>query len=197
MIGFIGSVLAGCAANPATTGYDQYGNPINANDPYGSSYSAMGGATDTSYDSSYDTGYDSTSGGGYDSTGSDSYGDGAYGASPSPSPSASPTPAGSLDDRPVLSATLLEVKESGVLGMGKITAKVLVENPGNITLTGKLRVLFTDNGDPTPNAIIRVVTLHPAEKQTLTFTAKAWRLDDAEVSIDTDPVSQGKSRVVD
>ena len=210
MLGSIGILLAGCAANPATGGYDQYGNPIGAygTDPYGSSYSAMG---DTSYDSSYDSSYS----GGTDSYGSDPYSSGSTsgsyddygstgsstypGASPSPSPSASPSgepAAPSLDDRPVLSATLLEVKESGVFGMGKITAKVEIENPGNITLSGKLRVLFTDNGDPTPNAIVRKVTLHPKEKQTLTFTAKAWRLDDAEVSIETDEQTASKSGAI-
>lgn len=214
MLGSLGTLIAGCAANPAVTAYDQYGNPINAysaNDPYGSSY---GGST---YDSSYSGGsYSDTSSGSYSDTSSGSYGDtsgsyggsssgsyddygsntGSYGSSPSPSPSpsGSPTPPPpTLDDRPVLSATMVEVKESGLLGMGKITAKVEVENPGNITLSGKLRVMFTDHGDPTANAYVRKVTLHPKEKQTLTFTANAWRLDDAECSIDTDEQTTSQS----
>jgi hypothetical protein len=211
MLGSLGILLAGCAANPAVTAYDQYGNPISAygTDPYGSSYGGTSTYGSDPYGSSgsYSSGSDSYSGssGSYGDT-SGSYSGGSFddasstsgssypGASPSPSASPTPAPpAGSLDDRPVLSATLLEVKESGLFGMGKITAKVEVENPGNITLSGKLRVLFTDNGDPTPNAYVRKVTLHPQEKQTLTFTANSWRLDDAEVTIETDEQPASKS----
>lgn len=202
MLGSLGTLIAGCAANPAVTAYDQYGNPISAysaNDPYGSSYSG-GSYSDTSGSYSDTSGsYGDTSGSYSGSSGSyDDYSSntGSYGASPSPSPSpsGSPTPPPpSLDDRPVLSATMVEVKESGLFGMGKITAKVEVENPGNTTLSGKLRVVFTDHGDPTANAYVRKVTLHPKEKQTLTFTAKAWRLDDAECSIDTDQPTTSQS----
>lgn len=207
MLGSLTVLVAGCAANPSGAGQvDMYGNPINA---YGSGY-------DTGYGSEYGTGdsYSGDYGGDYSGgsdygsdygTGSDygsDYGSGGdygagdsyTGASPSPSPSATPgAEAGSLDDRPVLTALILEVKESGLMGMGKIIAKVEVENPGNVTLSGKLRVLFTDNGDPTANAMTRRVTLAPKEKQVLTFTAKAWRLDDAEASIETDAPKKSKS----
>ncbi|MFN3431058.1 MAG: hypothetical protein ACK46X_14020, partial [Candidatus Sericytochromatia bacterium] len=188
MLGSLAVLVAGCAANPNGVQVDQYGNPItNAYDTgYGSEY----GTTDDYGTDPYagDTtggSYDGSTGGSYD----DSYsGDDTYtGASPEPSPSGAPTSgvdAGALDDRPVLVATMLEVKETGVMGMGKIIAKVEVENPGNTTLSGKLRVMFTDNGNPTANAQIKRVTLAPKERQTLTFTATAWRLDDAEASVE-------------
>lgn len=195
MLGSLAVLVAGCAANPNGVQVDQYGNPItNAYDTgYGSEY----GTTDDYASDPYagSDSYGDTTGGSYDdsySGGSDTY----TGASPSPSPSGSPTAGtdtGSLDDRPVLVATMLEVKETGVMGMGKIIAKVEVENPGNTTLSGKLRVMFTDNGNPTANAQIKRVTLAPKERQTFTFTATAWRLDDAEASVETDEPAKSKS----
>lgn len=201
MLGSLTVLVAGCAANPSGAGQvDMYGNPINA---YGSGYdtgygSEYGSTTGDSYSGDYSGGTDYGSDYGSNTdygTGSDyGAGDTYTGASPSPSPSATPgTETGSLDDRPVLTALILEVKESGLMGMGTIIAKVEVENPGNVTLSGKLRVLFTDNGNPTANAVNRRVTLAPKEKQVLTFTAKAWRLDDAEASIETDAPKKSKS----
>ncbi len=97
----------------------------------------------------------------------------------------------------MLSAFVKEVKETGVLGMGRIIAKVEVTNPTHRTLGGKLRVLFTDNGNPTANAVTRKITLKPLETQVITFTADAWRLDDAEASVETDAPGPTESAVVD
>ena len=101
---------------------------------------------------------------------------------------------------PALSAWVVDVKEPGVLAKltgGKIVAKVEVENPTDRTLTGRLRVRFLDNGDPTGVIQTRKVTLRPKEKQVFTFSAEAARLDDAEATVETEAPATGGGSVAD
>jgi hypothetical protein len=216
----MGLLLAGCGTNPYAQ-VDQYGNPI---DPYntGNYGSGVGSGYDSGYDSGSSYGSDYGSGSSYGSDYSSDYGsstgtDSSYGSDyssgygsdygtgygtpttgASPSPTAVPTPpVQQADDEPVLTAWVVEVKETGILGMGKVIAKVEVENPSNRTLSGRLRVLFTDNGKPTANALGQRLTLAPFEKRQLTFTANAWRLDDAEATIETETPTKGDSSVSD
>lgn len=198
----------------STGGYDSGYGGYDSGSSYGSDYgSDYGSGSDYSSGGSYgsdygsgSTGYDSAGGYGsdYGSTGGygSDYGSGTGYGTPttggSPAPSARPsTPVQEADDTPVLTAWVTEVKETGVLGMGKVIAKVEVENPSNRTLSGRLRVLFTDNGKPTANAVGQRLTLAPFEKRQLTFTANAWRLDDAEATIETDAPKKGDSSVSD
>lgn len=147
-------------------------------DPYG--YDAYGGSA---YEQT-DTDYGTYTGG---DTGSDYNYDADSGAYPSPSPSPSASPAPVLPAAPVgLTAHVMEVSESNVLGLGTISARVEVANPTDQPLSGVVRVLFTDQGDPTANAQSRRVTLGPRQVKALVFTAKAWRLDGAEATVETD-----------
>lgn len=209
----LGALLSGCGTNPYGYGADGlaygeagYGYDSGYGDSYGGGYdsgydSGYGsGGYDSGYDSGgYDSGYDTGYGGGYD-TGYDSgygsdygtdygsdYGSGLPGASPSPKPTTAPP---SFVDRPALSAWVIDVKETGLLGMGGVVAKVEIENPTDRTLSGKLEVRFLDGGHLTPNKQTRRVTLRPLEKQVLTFSAKGMRLDDAEAMIETEGVDR-------
>ncbi|MEB3284688.1 MAG: hypothetical protein VKN33_05335 [Candidatus Sericytochromatia bacterium] len=209
---------AGCGfANPY--GQDLYGT---GGDPYG-------GYGDTSYDTNYASGgntYDDPYGGsgyysgdfssGYTAQASTapalsgSYGDfgAAYGedavlqVGASPRPQVSPSVVVPGTDESVLSAWVVDVKEPSVWGRlrgRKAVAKVEIENPGTRTLTGRLRVRFTDAGNPTGVIQTRRVTLAPKERQILSFTAQSARVDDAEALIETDvamiaPPSQVKDR---
>jgi hypothetical protein len=189
--------------------YDAQGNQLTLNpdgtlseNPYGSSYSSY--STSSSYGSSYGSSYDSSYSSSYDSSYSSSYGSSygsdygsTYGTSTSPSavPSTVPTaaPITSVVDQPVLNAYVQESKQTGILGLGKVVAKVEVSNPGNRTLSGLLRVMFTKDGNPTPNVQTQRVTLHPLEKQVLTFTASGMGLSEAEATIDTDNPNGGST----
>ncbi|MEB3223825.1 MAG: hypothetical protein VKS61_17260 [Candidatus Sericytochromatia bacterium] len=189
----------------------------------GGSYSGgYGGDTGGSYESNYGSGYGTgTSGtsygmayGGSDAEGptgpgaspraitSGSYGD--YGASYGDDAvvraraSASPTPPPVAATR--LSAWVAEVKEPGFFARlrgGKISARVEVENPADRTLSGRVQVRFLDDGNPTGVIQTRKVTLAPGEKQVLTFTVEAGRLDDAEASVETLGTPAGSGVVVD
>jgi hypothetical protein len=93
-----------------------------------------------------------------------------------------------------------EVKEPGFFARlrgGKITARVEVENPADRTLSGRVQVRFLDDGNPTGVIQTRKVTLAPGEKQVLTFTVEAGRLDDAEASVETLGTPAGSGVVVD
>lgn len=220
IVAFAAVLLSGCgAANPY--GYDAYGYGA---DPYGSAYGADYSASSygsdygsSSYGSDYGSSYGSdpyggtggygtgttgaagTYGGNYGENGA-SYGDDAVlqGGKPGAErPTATPPVAA---EAPALSAWVVDVKEPGLLGKlggGKIVAKVEIENPTDRTLSGKLRVRFLDNGDPTGVIQTRKVTLRPKEKQVLTFTAEAWRLDDAEATVETDAPATGGGSVTD
>ncbi|HEY9721025.1 MAG TPA: hypothetical protein V6D47_03375 [Oscillatoriaceae cyanobacterium] len=182
--------------NPATGTYVQAnGMPLGSSSAYGSTYDPYGSTTDTS--SAYGTSYDTSTayGSSYDPYGTYS--------SPTAVPTAAPTaaPQTSIADQPVLNAYVLRSDQSGLLGYGKVVASVQVENPSNRSLSGTLRVVFTDAGDPTANVQSQRVTLHPLEKQVLTFTASG-HIDGAQASITTDgattaPASTGKSTMTD
>lgn len=198
----VGLLCAGCGAMGGTVyGYDTNGNPIT--DP--AIAQAMGlttGANGAGYTSGYGTGYTSGYGNSY-STGNDyssGYGTGTdysssygsdFGASPNPYESPTPPPPAvdpGLANQAVLSAYVKEVKELGFMGLGKITAKVEITNPSARTRSGVLRVQFLDGGNPTANVQTRRVTLQPGEIVVLSFTASAWRLDDADATIENDPM---------
>ena len=227
LVAFAAVLLSGCGqANPYGydpygsaygTGYDtgSYGSGYDTGS-YGSGYD-----TGSSYGSGYDTGSSYGTGSTYGSGGTygsgSTYGSGAtyggnygengaaYGddaivqggqqgaARPGATPPVAP-------QAPSLSAWVIDVKEPGLLSKlsgGKIVAKVEVENPSDRTLSGKLRVRFLDNGDPTGVIQTRSVTLKPKEKVVLTFSADAWRLDDAEASVETDAPTVGGGTVAD
>ena len=110
-------------------------------------------------------------------------------AGASPRPGASAPPVSPVPDESVLSAWVLDVKEPSLWGRlrgQKVVAKVEIENPGSRTLSGRLRVRFTDGGNPTGVIQTRRVTRAPKEKQILTFTAQSSRVDDAEALIETE-----------
>lgn len=215
------ALALGACGQQSPYGVDAYGNPI---DPYASTgydTGSYGSGYDTGYSSGsygtgYDTGYSSgsygtgygtdtttgTTSGSYGDYGT-SYGDDAIAANPNAlaSPGATPTPsARPVSLPPVLSAWVTEVKEPGFLSRltgGKITCKVEIENPTDRTLSGKLRVRFLDNGNPTGVIQTKRVTLQPKEKQVLTFSAEALRLDDAEATIETEAPTTSGGAVVD
>lgn len=176
------AVLAAALSGCGTVG------PTGAADPSG--YDAYGGSAYEQTDTQYGTytGGETSDPYGYDTD------DGAY-PSASPSPSASPTPA-PVATPAGLTAHVMDVEESNVLGLGTITARVEVANPTDQPLSGIVRVLFTDQGDPTANAQSRRVTLAPRSVKALVFSAKAWRLDGAEATVETDAsASAGFSEV--
>lgn len=84
-----------------------------------------------------------------------------------------------------LSATLQSVK-NGLLGMGSIEATVLVVNDTQNTLSGELRVQFTDGGKADPTHLQTMqVTLQGGEQKTYVFRDKSWSMDNATVEIVT------------
>ena len=176
----LAAALSGCGAVGPVGAVDPYGV-----DPYGGSayeqsemdYGSYSGGD--SYD--YDSGDYGSDGGSYPV------------ASPSPSPSPTPMPIATPNG---LTAHVMEVKESNALGLGSITARVEVVNPTDRRLSGVVRVLFTDHGDPTANALAKRVTLEPRQVKALVFKANAWRLDGAEATVETDEAaSAGGSEV--
>lgn len=206
----------GCGLNNPY-GEDIYGNA-------GAGYDAAAGYGDTSSFSSFgDAEYDDAYGD-IESYGTDyspnlatpsstapvvsgSYGD--YGATygeeavlravASPGPGASPEPAVRLPESSVLSAWVVDVKEPSLWGRlrgRKVVAKVEVENPGDRTLSGRLRVRFTDENNPTGVIQTRRVTLAPKEKQILSFVAQSSRVDDAEALIETEGPALGEAAQV-
>lgn len=213
----VAALCSGCGAMGGVVyGYDQMGNPIT--DPavaqaMGLNVGAGAGAYGNTYGSDYGSSYGNSYGNSYGAgTGSDysssygsdySYGSGSdyssdYGTTASPTPVPAAVDPG-LANEAVLSAYVKEVKELGLFGLGKIVAKVEITNPSARTRSGLLRVRFLDGGNPTANAQTKRVTLQPGEIQVLTFTASAWRLDDAEAIMENDPMptTASSSVVVD
>jgi hypothetical protein len=219
---FTGVLLAGCGTNAnAPYGVDQYGNALTAPTGYDTStYGASTGSYDTS-SSSYGS-YSTGTTGSYDTT-SSSYGTyggstGTYGSSTGSYGSTYPTTTGTSNlggaqagsivnsgaavlpsevQPMVLSTFVKDIKQTGLLGLGGVIAHVEISNPTSRTLSGKLHVVFTDNGHPTGNEQTRVVTLRPLETQVLTYSAKAFHLNDAEASIETYIPAGSESVVID
>lgn len=202
-----GSYTTGYDSSSYSTGYDSssYGSYSTSTTGYdSSSYGSTGSSYGTSYGSSYGTSYGTSYGSTYPTTGT-------YGTTVDPNtgyvttapsaltqpitPVATPKP--SIADQPVLSAYVKDVKTKGLLGLGGATAHVEVSNPSNRTLSGLVKVNFLDGGHPAGNMQTRRVTLRPLETQELTFTASAFRLSDAEASVDTDSPVSTESTVVD
>ncbi|MGE5708138.1 MAG: hypothetical protein ACM3YO_07375 [Bacteroidota bacterium] len=102
---------------------------------------------------------------------------------PTTEPTVAPTPAPVATGN--LSATLQSVK-NGLLGMGAIEATVLVVNDTQNTLSGELRVQFTDGGKADPTHLQTMqVTLQGGEQKTYVFRDKSWSMDNATVEIVT------------
>lgn len=216
------AVTAGCGLNNPY-GEDLYGNAgagYDAAGGYGDSSSlstygdtGLGGGYEDAYgdSSSYTTDYSSTvtapsaappvTSGSYGDYGATYGEDTVLRAAASPRPGASMAPTSALPEQSVLSAWVVDVKEPSLWGRlrgQKVVAKVEIENPGDRTLSGRLRVRFTDGGNPTGVIQTRRVTLAPKEKQVLSFTAQSSRVDDAEALIETEaPAVENVAQVRD
>jgi hypothetical protein len=198
--GSYGSGYGGGSYGSGVGGDTSYGSGYGGGSSYGSGYG--GGSYGMSYDGAAGdrdasdpraSARPATSGT-YGEFGA-AYGDDAVlraraSAAPTPPPTAPTT----------LAAWVVEVKEPGFFARlrgAKVTARVEVENPADRTLTGRVRVRFLDDGNPTGVLQTRRVTLAPGEKQTLTFTVEAGRLDDAEASVETLGTPAGGGVVLD
>jgi hypothetical protein len=84
-----------------------------------------------------------------------------------------------------LQATVKNIKNGSFLGAGKIVVSVEVRNPANAPLTGEVKVVFTNSGQPTQKTQSKSVTLQPMGSETLTFEDPDWGLDGATVEVKT------------
>lgn len=173
-------VLSGCGRLAPAPELDANGYA------YGTSSYDSGLPDETGYETGYESGYGSDLGG---------YDDGGL---PSASPSPSPSPLAMVPEGPRgLTARVIEARETNPLGLGSVVARVEAANPTDRELTGVLRVMFTDDGDPTANLQTRRVTLAPRSARYFSFSAKGWRLDGAEATIETEfPAEDGSGNVV-
>jgi hypothetical protein len=208
-------ISASSAYGGSTYGSSTYGSSAGSYDNSSSSYGSYSTGSSSTYDtsaSSYGS-YGSSSG----SYGSSSGTYGSYGNSTGTYGSTYPTAAtsslggaqaGSIvtsgvvampsETQPmVLSTFVKDIKQTGLLGLSGMIAHVEITNPTTRTLGGKLHVVFTNDGHPSGNAQTRVVSLRPLETQVLTFTAKAFHLNDAEATVDTYIPAGTESTVID
>ncbi len=108
------------------------------------------------------------------------------GATPSATPSAEPSVPVVPTPAPQLQASQKEFKKQLLGWFGKPWVEVMVTNPSNVSLTGTVKVSFTDEGDPTGDDQSKQVTLGAAETQTLKFTATKSNPDAATITVETE-----------
>lgn len=108
------------------------------------------------------------------------------GASASPAPTVAPTPTPVPTPPPQLQASQKQFKKQLLGWFEKPWVEVMVTNPGNVQISGTVKVSFTDDGKPTGDDQSKQVTLGAAETQTLKFSAKKGNPDAATIEVETD-----------